>query len=344
MNLKSYLIGILAVAVLTYVARAVYSPSPPQLLSSKPLKPLKPCIILCTGWGGDGAPPVVGNLLATASLRDRIFVRVCCKNAPSRPPPNVTFVTQRQFAGLSLAVEQCLLGIENVQDDCLVMTVGATCDALYGWDTELEKLLSACPHKSVITHLPTNTKSSHFPCVERVGGRGIHCSYSPIQDASFPVRPVRVIHLTEQMSFGPLGRYRAAHARSPSHVTSDTLLSWQMHAHGWKYYTPTECVILNPASPASPASRSASHSDHHTKPDISWHVECGLEGVAARAYCSFADLKHGAEGGVTAGTRARLGVVDPSDGEECAAKYGSIARVRALLGEGYGWPKVLRMH
>ena len=316
----------IAVAVLAYVASALYSPVPLQLV------PMRSRILICTGWGGDGAPPVVGNLLATASCKDRVFVRTCCKNASIHPTPNVAFVTQRQFAGLSLAVEQCLLLGGASDDDCLVLTISPTCDALYGWDTELERLLESCPHKSIITHFPRTTKDGHFACVQRVGSRGIHCSYSPIQDAPYhlahavhgahgthAMQPVRVLHLTEQMSFGHASRFKASYSRSPSHITSDTIQSWQLHAAGWKYYSPRQCVIL-----ATPSASDAGHA----KADISWHVDCGLSHDAAKLYRTFADLKYTGSAdsmeSPTPGTRAAIGVVDTTDEGECCAKYGTL--------------------
>ena len=273
-------------------------------------------ILVCVGWPGEGAPVAVGNLLAKAARRERLAFAVAAR-APGvhAGMPNVRFAPQADFAGASLAVARCLTLSDG---EPLVLTVESTCDALSGWDVDLERALATCPPRSVLTYQPSSTTNTGFPCVERIGARGIHTRAAPRRAQG---EVLRVLCLTEACSFGPRARFDAVSVRAPSRTASDTAASWQMHAAGWSFYAPPRAVLTREA--AAPIASTA------------WHVDA-LSGPAASAYLRWLGI--GDNG--TPNPRARLGLVDSRDPAECVAKYGSVAHVRGLLGHASAWPTV----
>ena len=72
-----------------------------------------------------------------------------------------------------------------------------------------------------------------------------------------------------------------------------------------------------------------------TRASTRWHADSGLATEAAAAYRQWAGIR---PSGPSA--RARLGVLDVHDERECAAKYGSGDRVRAMLADDADWPTV----
>ena len=310
MDFLSYIVSLLVVAVLTYAARKWYGR---DSLPSSPSTQTR--IFVCVAWPGSGSPPCVSNLLSKAAWRSRICFGVCAREAV--PRPNVRFVTQTSFAGASLSHAKCL---SLSSGEPLVMTVDPRCDAEYGWDAEMERMLSSCPSKSVLTHLPSSSVT--FPCPSRVGSRGVHCTQRRLSSSH---SPVRVLFHDEACSFGTRDRFSCLTIKSPSRVTSSTASSWQMHGEGYSFYAPSRPLIPLDGPP--------------TPADETWHVDSGIRGNGAASFRSFAGLSEDGSPGM----RASIGVADPHDEEECAAKHGSKDKVREMLGKAHSWPRVVRI-
>ena len=201
-----------------------------------------------------------------------------------------------------------------------MLTVDAFCDALYGWDTELERALACCPTHSILTFQPHLTSTPTFPCVRAEGTKGLHVRHDPL--CAPPNAPVRTLLLTGACSFGPRERFAHVTIVAPSVTTSDTAASWQLHSAGWQFFTPPrQCIHAIPST--TPALQQSVLK--------TWRVPSGVDTSQAQPFRAWAGL----------GTvRAQLGVVNANDTGECVAKHGSRQRVRALIGAAHTWPRV----
>lgn len=309
MQLRTYVVTVIVVAVVCWVAqRWRLQPRHAPLVAER--------IFVCLAWSGVGAPPAVRNLLAKAVRRERLVFGVCARDVgEGHASPFVKFITQRQYAGAALGVEQCL---RLAADEPLVLTVGSYHDALYAWDIDLERALATCPPQSVLTYLPNATANTGFPCVRKLDRRGMHVQHAARRTQG---DTLRVLCHTEACSFGPRRRFASITTRAPSSATSNTAASWQLHTAGWTFWAPPRASIVSDG-----AKREAR---------ASWRVDSGIASAAAAAYRRWAGL------GVAApSSRAQLGIVNAHDEDECASKHGSRARVHALMGSAHAWPAV----
>lgn len=317
MDFRLYLVGLLIVAVLTYALRRTAA-GIEKTLTVTPRR-----ILVCCGWAGRGPPPAVGRLMAKASYKSRLSFAICCKEThpahAAQPLQPLRFVVRNEFAGPSVAHQLCMTLSQNEE---LVLTIDPNADAVYGWDTQLERALSDLPPQSVLTHALTPSFVSTFPRLTRIGARGVHTTSAPrrAHDAA-----VRVLMLDEAFTFGPRERMKSLAVHAPSRVTSATAASWQLHCAGWKFYAPARAVFVLDGAPV--------------RAETAWHVDSGVTSDAAAGFRTFADL---ADDG-TPGPRAQLGIVDAHDEAECRDKHDSMDRVRAILGRAHEWPAVARV-